>query len=121
MEEKVILNRIKQVIEAFRLSINAFSQQIGLPQNSVNNYINEKRGISLGFILSILSTYPNISAEWLLRGEGEMLLDTKKNTQERFASNENVDFLKGQIAAYRDALDRIGPKESDSKKETRVV
>lgn len=78
MTEKEILKRIKELLEVFHLSTNAFSQQIGLPQNSVNNYMKEKRGISIGFISSILNTYPNISAEWLLRGNGDMFESTYK-------------------------------------------
>lgn len=66
MTEKEILKRIKELLEVFHLSTNAFSQQIGLPQNSVNNYMKEKRGISIGFISSILNTYPNISADFIL-------------------------------------------------------
>lgn len=72
MEEKEVLERIRYLLEIFHLTVNAFSKEIKMRQNTVNNYMNEERGISFGFIKSILESYPEISAEWLLRGHGEM-------------------------------------------------
>lgn len=51
-----------------------FAIQIGIKQQTINNYTKGKRTISLDAIIAILTSYEDVSAEWLLRGKGEMLI-----------------------------------------------
>ena len=69
-----IIERIKEIIkEKFgERGENLFSKEIGIPQVSLNNYTSGRRKVSYEVIDAILSTYPDVSAEWLLRGEGKM-------------------------------------------------
>lgn len=69
-----ILQRIKQLsFEMFGSNISAFAKAIGIQQVTFNNYILGKRRLSLEAVESILNSFPSLSAEWLLRGKGEML------------------------------------------------
>lgn len=69
-----IIERIKEIIkEKFgERGENLFSKEIGIPQVSLNNYTSGRRKVSYEVIDAILSTFPDVSAEWLLRGEGKM-------------------------------------------------
>lgn len=69
-----MLERLKDVILAKSSSILDFSNKIGVPQTTLNNQIKSPRGVSVSVILLTLHTFPDISAEWLLRGKGEMFL-----------------------------------------------
>lgn len=69
-----MLERLKDVISVKSSSILDFSNKIGVPQTTLNNQIKSPRGISVSVILLTLQTFPDISAEWLLRGKGEMIL-----------------------------------------------
>lgn len=69
-----MLERLKDVIAAKSSSILDFSNKIGVPQTTLNNQIKSPRGVSVSVVLLTLDTFPDISAEWLLRGKGEMLL-----------------------------------------------
>ena len=69
-----MLERLKDVISVKSSSILDFSNKIGVPQTTLNNQIKSPRGISVSVILLTLHTFPDISAEWLLRGKGEMIL-----------------------------------------------
>lgn len=69
-----MLERLKEVIAAKSSSILDFSNKIGVPQTTLNNQIKSPRGVSVSVILLTLDTFPDISAEWLLRGKGEMIL-----------------------------------------------
>lgn len=69
-----MLERLKDVISTKSSSILDFSNKIGVPQTTLNNQIKSPRGISVSVILLTLNTFPDISAEWLLRGKGEMIL-----------------------------------------------
>ena len=51
-----------------------FALQIGIKQQTINNYTKGKRTVSLDAVIAILTAYEDVSAEWLLRGKGEMLI-----------------------------------------------
>lgn len=72
MEDDVIA-RIKAVVDCVaRGNTSLFARDISISQVTLNNYMLGKRKPSLDVCLKILSAFPDISAEWLLRGEGSM-------------------------------------------------
>lgn len=75
MEE--IRNRINEVRDYYRLSNRGFAATIGTKPAATNNYLNGTKEPSLEFIMAILSKYMDISADWLLKGEGNMFKDDK--------------------------------------------
>ena len=70
MEE--IKNRINEVKDYYRLSNRGFATEIGTKPAATNNYLNGTKEPTLEFVMAILSKYVDISADWLLKGEGEM-------------------------------------------------
>lgn len=64
--------RIKALIAQMGLSTRAFALNCGLRQNTLSNQLNGMRELSLSTVLAILAAYPELSSEWLMRGEGEM-------------------------------------------------
>lgn len=69
-----ILTRFRKLISRRAGSINAFSNEIGVPQTTLNSQFKSARGLSSEIILLTLNKYEDVSAEWLLRGKGEMLI-----------------------------------------------
>lgn len=76
--ETTVIQRIKQLIEARGQNVSQFAADIGMQQTTVNNYILENRKISFVLIQSILEHIPEISSDWLIRGEGEMYKEVGK-------------------------------------------
>lgn len=72
--ENAVLQRIKKFVKIKNLSVNAFSKAINMEQPTVNNYFLERRGISFEIIDKMLTTFPELSAEWLLRGIEPMII-----------------------------------------------
>jgi len=67
-------DRLQQVVEWSGLSINAFAISIGLKRAENLYQIKKgKHGISIDLTNKITDKYPDISASWLLVGEGDML------------------------------------------------
>ncbi|MCM1369966.1 MAG: helix-turn-helix domain-containing protein [Candidatus Amulumruptor caecigallinarius] len=64
--------RIKAIIAQMGLSTRAFALNCGLRQNTLSNQLNGMRELSLSTVMAILTTYPELSSDWLMRGEGEM-------------------------------------------------
>lgn len=55
------------------ISITALSKAINIPQATLNRQISGNSSITANTIESILTYFEDLSAEWLLRGKGEML------------------------------------------------
>ncbi len=70
-------DRINEIRDYYRLSNRKFAEAVGGRPAGTNNYLNGTREPSLDFVDKILSTYVDISAEWLLRGEGSMFKEEK--------------------------------------------
>ena len=70
-------DRINEVRDHYRLSNRGFAEAVGAKPASTNNYLNGTKEPSLEFVDRILSTYVDVSAEWLLRGVGSMFKEDK--------------------------------------------
>lgn len=70
--------RLKQFIKASNLSLRAFEKSIDVSNGVIRRFIDEETSIKSETIIRILTTYPDLSAEWLLRGNGEMLLSKQQ-------------------------------------------
>lgn len=83
-----MIARIKEVMkyQGFRSELS-FSRLLGLHQTTLNFQLAGKRKVSLDLLASILEKFPDVSAEWLMRGEGEML---KGNNAVNVANNVGV-------------------------------
>lgn len=69
-----ILQRIKDLIEAKGCSVSSFSKKIGIRQTTLNTYLKYDRYPAYETIHAILHTFTDVSAEWLMRGEGSMYI-----------------------------------------------
>lgn len=69
-----MIERTKEIIAYSGLSDRAFAIKCGLAQNTLSRQLNGVRELSLATVNAILTTFENISSEWLLRGKGTMLL-----------------------------------------------
>lgn len=107
--KNTVLQRIIDFSESRFLSKKKFAEAIGMEQTTVNNQLIGKRGLSIDLVLSVLDTFKDVSAEWLLRGKGEM---TKQPTnQEAPVSTNNSDmesaFLKKEAFYLRQMNERL--------------
>lgn len=90
-----IINRINQIREAKKLSGREFAAIIGSKPNTFNQQINSKRSVSYETVQNILSAFEDISSEWLLRGEGDMLKAIPHISYVTGRPYYNVDFIGG--------------------------
>lgn len=68
--EGIVAQKIKSVLDDNQISITAFSKMIEMQQVTCNRQIRGDQAVSLGLIEGFLKVFDNVSAEWLLRGEG---------------------------------------------------
>ena len=104
-----MISRIKELIDYSGLSARAFAIKCGLKDNTFSNQLNGVREVSLNTITSILLTFENISAEWLLRGKGTMLLtpEAQKAEEPVPTSQEIIGSQQRTIESLAKALDLL--------------
>lgn len=119
-----MLERIIDLQRKKSRSVREFASQIGAKQNTLNQQLKKERAVSLDTVMLILSSFEDISAEWLLRGNGDMLLqgEQKKNDDLDMSERKTylniidmqqrtIDNLNSVIEDYRRELDRIRKAE----------
>lgn len=85
-----VKERVNQFIAHKGIRINAFELSIGVSKS----YWSNTQKISAEVVADILRVYSDLSAEWLMRGVGEMIVsnelrDTEKNV--KISGNFEVD------------------------------
>ena len=84
-----VLNRFVEVREQSGMSWNAFAASIGMKQSTIFNQVNNFKSLSLDTILNTLAANEDLSAEWLLRGHGDMFLTKPDDAEEAESKNDN--------------------------------
>ena len=69
-----VRERILLVFSTFATNINKLSDGDTALRNRLTRQINNDSAITIDSISVILNAFPEVSAEWLIRGKGEMLL-----------------------------------------------
>lgn len=78
--KEAVLQRIIDVFRTKSDSETQFAKMIGANQKTINQQFKKERSLSLDTVLGILRSFEDISAEWLLRGEGEMYKTQSENS-----------------------------------------
>lgn len=68
-----ITQRLNEIISYSGLSVRAFAIKCGLHQATIDKQIKGLRSVSVETLVGVLQAYPEISAEWLMRGTGSMM------------------------------------------------
>lgn len=71
--ESTVKTRLLEVLKYKKISVNALSKLLKMPQTTVNNYVSGKRKISFELIKKISEAFPEINSEWILTGKGMMI------------------------------------------------
>lgn len=74
--ETLVRQRVKELILKKGVTYNKLALLCEIPQSNVAKQLGGDTAISLKTILAILNRLPDVSAEWLLRGEGDMIKPT---------------------------------------------
>ena len=74
LTEEGVLQRLKELQKEKGYTENGLAGGDTNRQKRLNRQLSHGAVITLDTILSILDNYPDVSADWLLRGNGEMYL-----------------------------------------------
>lgn len=121
------LNELRDKLIDMRLVYNNtdFAQRIGKARSYVSEALNGRRAITEQFVLSIGDAFPEISKDWLLTGEGTMLVgeqEVKANAKE--LDPETLNWISVPVIPFRAMAGSTGWYEdvfADDWKEKRTV
>ena len=69
-----IVLRIGKIIESKGYNVTSFAHEIGIAQTTLNNYFKYNRYPAYETLHAILHRFTDVSAEWLMRGDGSMYI-----------------------------------------------
>ena len=72
--EASVIERINVVLKHFCKTPNGLANMLEMIPSTVNRQLKGDQALSSKVIEGVLSVFPDVSAEWLLRGKGEMLI-----------------------------------------------
>lgn len=85
-----LVERIEKFIEYKQLSVSGFERAISASNGVIRHAILKKTDIYSRFVVKILDSYPELSADWLLREEGEMIRNGMGKTKTTTDSNPDA-------------------------------
>ena len=99
-----ILSRLQAVVSYSKLSDRAFALKCGIKQPTLDKQLKGVRSVSLETITAVAKCYPEISADWLLLGEGEMLRNASKSEERINMMLDTITLLQSTINSKDEAI-----------------
>lgn len=108
--EESICSRIRTLIDYYNISDRQFAIKIGVTQSVIGSMFQKQTEPSAKILKLILNSDERISAEWLLRGKGEMLIAEEQPSE---AGNERLGKLIDTIALLQETVNNYKEKLGD--------
>jgi len=83
-------NRIALVLKAKNISPSTLADDLGVQRSGISHILNGRNKPSLEFIQKLIKLYPDISIQWILFGEGQMMNPYPGRTPEVAESNTSI-------------------------------
>ena len=105
--EKIIGKRIQEFREYTGMAKSTLAESIGIEQTTLNNQFLGKRSLSLDVVIALLGSFSELSAEWLLRDRGDMLISKFGETVEGVSLkySERIEKLISTIEILQENID----------------
>ena len=79
--ESLIIQRISSILDHNKVTKQNLANEINMNQTTLGRQLKGEQALSAKLIEGFLHVFPDISAEWLLRGEGEMYKSNSGSVQ----------------------------------------
>lgn len=89
--------RLLQLIDYLNISVREFERKIGVTEGVISKSLARKTGLKAETLQKIAEIFPQITLEWLLLGEGEMLRTQRDGQPECSGSATEIELLKEVI------------------------
>lgn len=111
LDKEDVRKRLQQVMLEYDSNPTQLAGIYKVNQKTLNNHINGNVEVSVSTILLVLDAFPDLSADWLLRGSGDMrkLSDGLDDPQDQeIGKLENmVEGLLDRITRYKNRISEL--------------
>lgn len=83
-----MIERLNTLLKYLKLTSSQFADEIGVQRSSVSHVMSGRNKPGFDFIRKIITKFPEISADWLITGDGEMLREKRIREYDMFESGE---------------------------------
>lgn len=89
--EKAVVQRLDALRVELKETKNSMAVKCGINPPTFGRYLSGENKISISVITSVLQKYPDVSADWLLMGEGDMYKKTTELPPVDVSSEESIE------------------------------
>ena len=112
--------RINRILKHYNLSSTQFADEIGVQRSSVSHVLTGRNKPGFDFIQKIIGTFPEISAEWLITGVGNMFKQDIQPSDELFVEQKSEQESYDTKRIERSEEDIKTNSDNDLAKETEI-
>lgn len=105
--EMTVLQRVNYIIDNFGKTKNYFANEIGMSSTTVWRQLKGEQALSSKLIEGVLTAYPEVSAEWLLRGTGDIRLENDASIAETQNNNKADSVWKAKYDELEKRYDQL--------------
>ena len=107
MEKNEGIERILQIMKHYNLSQRQFAMKIDMNPQTLNSMIIRNYEIRITIIADILRAFPEVSIEWLVLGDGDMIKPPKEGEEWKVTQfipipNKEVEQLEDHIKTLKE-------------------
>lgn len=101
---KIMINRINLILRAKNITARQFAEEIGIQPSGMSHILGGRNNPSLDFVTKVIRRYPEIDANWLLMGRGEMyasghVAQAETKTDTKVSATDDLQLAVGAQAA----------------------
>ena len=85
-----MINRINLILRAKNITARQFAEEIGIQPSGMSHILGGRNNPSLDFVTKVIRRYPEIDANWLLLGRGEMYTSGHVQTENPMAAQSTL-------------------------------
>lgn len=97
-------DRLDKYMNVKGLNDNQITVKAGLSQGAIGKQRKKGRGLSVESIAKILYAYPELNADWLLTGRGEMEMNSDNDVENEDDSLFDSNFCKSIIKSQQNTI-----------------
>ncbi len=101
--------RIRLLMEAQNLTASQFADRISVQRSGLSHIMSGRNKASLDFVQKVLSSFPEVSPDWLINGKGPMMR-TGSELQGKPVNPEN-DLMSLAFAEENDSSESAGKQQ----------
>ena len=114
-----MINRINLILRAKNITARQFAEEIGIQPSGMSHILGGRNNPSLDFVTKVIRRYPEIDANWLLMGRGEMyasghVAQAETKTDTKASATDDLQFLQFILGHCVTCVSNIQPNRGNT-------